>query len=356
MTPGIVKLQEFVNFKTEPGFTTAGAFVRWPDGRVTLWKGPWRAVEAKEADVGLHEYYGGHTSWLKAADSLEATADEWAEAAAAWAGPLSFSKSSFSTPVARDFEDSFRAIQGKIQREEIVKAVPFTTVSAPVAPTAGDRLRFIDRVIALPGNLNAFGYWNEGRGVLGATPEVLFDLNGTSLTTMALAGTLPKSEVNERAPLLRDPKEMKEHAWVADDIEKILKGVGWLKREPTRVLELPTLFHLMTEFSVEGCTRSPDEILRLMHPTPALGVAPRAYGYQWMKDLPGQDDRGIYGAPVTFRRGEHTRALVAIRSLFWDGSLTRVRAGSGIVAESQLEREWAEVGTKLQSVFTMLGL
>lgn len=135
-----------------------------------------------------------------------------------------------------------------------------------------------------------------------------------------------------------------------------LRPFGWMRIDPTVVLELPTMLHLKTPISITGCQKSAGELTRFLHPTAALGVAPRGYGHRWLRELPGQIDRGQFGGPVLFRFGNWARTLVAIRSLFWNEKGSSVWAGCGLVAASQVDREWHEAQTKLRSVFEMLAI
>ena len=90
--------------------------------------------------------------------------------------------------------------------------------------------------------------------------------------------------------------------------------------------------------------------------TPALGVAPRSAGYEWMKILPGQEGRRRFGAPFAFLDKESCLCLVAIRNIQWDQEGRRIGSGCGIVAASEEPREWRELFQKRQSVKKILGL
>ena len=210
---------------------------------------------------------------------------------------------------------------------------------------------------SLPPNLNVYGFWDGKRGIMGATPEVLFHRKAMVLQTMALAGSCPRAEMGTRTPLLKDEKEMREHELVVNDLVTRLKPLGWLKKYETEILELPTLLHLCTRFEVTGCSKRDSELVRLLHPTPALGVAPRAYGFQWMRELPEQKDRTLFGAPILFAlSNDETLALVAIRSILWDEEGSRIGSGCGLVASSELDREWNELSVKRRSVYQMIGI
>lgn len=337
-------------------FWKAGAFLRLNENKFWVAVGEWSQVSEAESNVGTMEFFASNPKWWKAQSSGVVSAQELKRFLEASLGPRQLSRSDFSQPDKVGFENSFRTIQGKIQRGEIEKAVPVLKIQSPKIPAVADLAHSMMSAINLPSALQVFGFWNQGEGLLGATPEVLFELSGSKLSSMALAGSCPKSEVGQRQPLLKDPKELREHNLVVEDLATRLKPLGWLRQGPTEILELPTLLHIKTLFEVSGCSKTPAELIRHLHPTAALGVAPRQYGFQWLKDLPEQMSRGNFGAPITFRpEKDVAHSLVAIRSLFWGPQGSAVWAGCGLVAASRFEREFDEVVVKLNSVFRVLG-
>lgn len=211
-------------------------------------------------------------------------------------------------------------------------------------------------LLQAPSSLYVHGFWNTDGGLLGATPETLFVIRGKQLTTMALAGTCPKSD-SERPSLLEDPKEREEHDLVTQDIVQVLSAYGRVHSEGPFLLELPTLWHLKTniELTLQKPV-DPRELIRRLHPTPALGVFPRAAGYQWLREEPGQEGRARYGAPFAFIFPDEVVCLVAIRNLQWNKEESLIGAGGGVVAASELEREWRELRKKRESVKKILGL
>jgi menaquinone-specific isochorismate synthase len=239
------------------------------------------------------------------------------------------------------------------------KAVPIVFEQAPQTITPSRRAAMILELLKAPMNLYIYGFWQNGAGTLGATPEVLLSQKNKTLKTMALAGTCPKEETQRRS-LLEDPKERHEHDLVVQDIRASLEAYGDLQTDGPHILELPTLYHLKTDIT---CTLSSPqgfsffEACRKLHPTPALGVSPRNYGYQWMRELPEQKDRGGFGAPWGLQWSEdEALCLVAIRNIQWSTQGSRIGSGCGIVAQSELQQEWRELFQKRQSVKKVLGL
>jgi menaquinone-specific isochorismate synthase len=295
------------------------------------------------------------------------------------------------------FQHTFQTIKTLIADNQINKAVLTTLIPVELAtstPSATPNIRSGPSV--LPGLLAAalrnagparhpYALWTPHQGLIGATPELLFDLDATTdkLKTMALAGTR-KASLESSAPLLVDPKERHEHRLVVDFLLQQLNqlsNIGPVACSETYVSQTGELCHLRADIEVSTVTghRScSDEagwakhtqfikrLVELLHPTPALGTAPHAAAFSLLKILDKGKPRGRFGAPFGLLTPDgNFRALVAIRNLQW-GSFKGtydnrndshncdisafIGVGCGIVADSQLEGEWRELTLKLQSI------
>ncbi len=344
-------------------FLQTGALLR-QKGRWTLISGPFQAREKPnkhEISVFCPNFYTLENSplWV-GSEVFELSSEQLQEACQAYLAsekPASEPLSPWEEPQKSDFAESLRVIQERIAKGEISKAVPvvFARINKTVTPF--QRAQMILQLLNAPDTLHVYGFWKDEEGVLGATPEILFSYNGQILETMALAGTCPKSESSSRDSLLHDEKEMQEHHYVVEDLVNIFKGEVDIEVEGPKILELPTLFHLKTDIRVRGF-KSGDliSLVKKLHPTPALGVAPRKAGYQWMSSLPGQDNRGRFGGPFAFLSDEGALCLVGIRNIQWNRQSSMIGSGCGVVAASELEREWRELFQKRLSVKKILGL
>lgn len=309
-----------------------------------------RMVPSRHEVLSLSEFHSIFENFVKTHSKDELFCDltkcQWNEA----------SKESFVL--------SFSEIQKAIAEHKLSKAVPIVFESSLEKMTERSLIEILKNAAVSPDYLKVYGLWqtSQGRfhGYLGASPELLFELQGNELQTMALAGTLPRKGPDGNTyvaeTLLRDPKERHEHELVLEDISEVLSQYGKPIVGLTSVLELPHLFHLMTPVSVKTSEEiSVEKWLKLLHPTPALGVAPRAVGADWMLRLPEQKKRQKFGAPFVFRHAGRTTAIVAIRQIQWDEWGMRIGSGCGIVQESLLEKEWFELKQKRTSVKKLLG-
>jgi menaquinone-specific isochorismate synthase len=263
------------------------------------------------------------------------------------------------------FSRQFEAIHEGRNSRGLVKAVPIVHAQTRDIVNQARLLSVLNKLSNLPPSLSAYGFWQGGAGsdairfgLIGATPELLFSEENGIVTTMALAGTRAKKSSEDSSLLLADPKERKEHQLVIDDIADRLSRVGKVEIGETRAFELPTLFHLKTEIKVAVSRQySLSELSKLLHPTPALGVSPRALGFEEIERWDDVALRGRYGAPFGVSLPDGTsRCFVAIRGIQWQDDSILLGSGCGIVSESVLDREWRELSLKRESVRRLLGI
>lgn len=345
-------------------FLETGAILR-REAQWILIEGPFSAVsDANSDEITLYfpDFYDpegssllrGSRIYQLSSDELRKILEDYLESGLT---ALPLSKASWREPAKDDFAVALMSTQERIQKNEIQKSVPVVFARSPQSVTAAERAQMILHLLRAPNNLFVYGFWYDGEGVLGATPEILFNYSQGALKTMAFAGTCPKSEASQRNSLLLDEKEMQEHLFVVEDLEAFLKPWGDIQIRGPMVVELPTLYHLQTDIEVQ-CTKKPEflSLIKDLHPTPALGVAPRKQGYKWMAQFPGQEGRRRYGAPFAFLSSQEALCLVAIRNLQWNKTDSMIGSGCGVVAASELEREWRELYQKRLSVRKILGL
>lgn len=273
-------------------------------------------------------------------------------------------------PSREGFEQQALKIRAHFSSGRLEKAVPVVHAQAREIMTQDRLLAILEKMAAAPLSLIPQGFWDfeAGEGLLGATPERLFSIEGQGggrLSTMALAGTRaktsPENGAAEARLLFEDPKERHEHQLVIDDLASRLAAVGRVHVGETFVAELPTLFHLKTPIEVSDVGADFETLARLLHPTPALGVSPRAFGLARMREWDDGEARGRYGAPfglvLQSQRDPFQDCLVAIRNVQWaNGRAPTLGSGCGFVKESVNDREWAELQLKRDSVKKVLGV
>jgi len=261
-------------------------------------------------------------------------------------------------PSYDDFATLFESARVAMDRGDFGKIVPILFESGRCSARAPHWRWFFERLAELPRGMWAYGYQHQNHGLVGATPELLFQGEAHGYRTMALAGTRAVARAHE---LLHDPKELREHRMVVDDIVRRLSPFGNIEIGPLGTLRLPKIAHLMTPiFFAENAPErmSFAEMVRRLHPTAALGVSPRnEAGERWLREADRGVKRRTFGAPFGIEREDRSAlAIVAIRNVQWDGDRVRVGAGAGLLAESRVDREFEELREKRESVKALFGL
>lgn len=284
-------------------------------------------------------------SW-EAAQDLEMLRETSKEAA--------FPEVHWQPPEEERFASVFGRIKGEIEKGAFQKSVPVLTEEGILRTGAWEGLWPQVEGLAAP----YFGYGCRlgGEGFLGASPELLLALQGRSLETMALAGTVECSQIER---FESDPKEISEHELVAEYLCCLLSGIGLVRREPRYALRLGSIAHLLSVIRVRlGADPDLNALLRLLHPTPALGALPRdertlAQLHEYREELGTPE---WFGAPFGVWVDGSFHAVVAIRNIIWRGERAYLAAGCGVIGASLLENEWRELGLKRAAVKGMLGL
>jgi menaquinone-specific isochorismate synthase len=265
----------------------------------------------------------------------------------------------WEAPSREDFARLFDSAQEAMQRGDFAKVVPVLFESGRFTKRGQWWRHFLAQLVTLPPGLRAYGYSYNKHGLIGASPEVLFEAEKRGYRTMALAGTRPVAHADE---LLRDPKERLEHRLVVDDIVRRLAPFGNVEIGPLGLLRLPQIAHLITPiFFAEagGAERmSFAEMVRRLHPTAALGISPRTpVGERWLREADRGVKRRTFGAPFGLEREDLSAlALVSIRNVQWQGDAVRVGSGAGLLPASHVDREFEELRQKRDQVKALFGL
>ena len=206
-----------------------------------------------------------------------------------------------------------------------------------------------------------FGCWRGGRVFVGASPERLVRLDGREVVASSLAGSAERGATPEEdawlaAQLVASPKDAGEHAIVLralrDALSEFCDDVT-SAAEPS-LLTLRHVHHLHTVVRARlHSGRSLLELVGRLHPTPAVGGAPRDAALAFIH-AHEQLDRGWYAAPVGWLQRDRGEFAVALRSGLVDGDSATLFAGCGVVHDSEPELELAESVVKLRSMLTAL--
>jgi len=335
-------------------FLNQGAFVRWQGMwfLFELCQGPDSSENSSLNSISYARFFDRKLSRVRVQKVTVWDPQTWIDT---WKSESPSIFSEWQGPNREVYTRSFQEVQQKIQQGLWEKAVPIAFDRIPRGLRKSELVSLLGSLAEAPEPLIPFGMWTQEAGVLGATPETLFYRRGPRVKSMALAGTQAKGQ---GISLLLDSKNLSEHAFVADELEKKWSRWGRVLRNPLRVLELPTLDHLQTVFHVDLQQNVTDEeLVEGLHPTSALGTFPPEV-WQELKNLPEQADRGFFGSPILFplAGSEESLAIVSLRQIQWTRDEIKLGAGGGVVKQSQEELEWNEILAKMNSVKKLLRL
>lgn len=195
-------------------------------------------------------------------------------------------------------------------------------------------------------------------GFVGASPELLVRRSGAVVESRPVAGTTVADSDEALLALAASVKDTREHRFVVDGIVGALSGrcTELTVEEIPEVAVFGPVAHLATPIRGRLVDPPPSalDLMRLLHPTPAVGGTPRTAALDAIRALEGFD-RGRYAGPVGWvdARGDGEWAI-ALRGAELDGTWARLVAGAGIVAGSDPEAEWAETQAKLEPMLRAL--
>ena len=192
--------------------------------------------------------------------------------------------------------------------------------------------------------------------VVGASPELLLQVEGDRLTTHPIAGTRPRGVDAREDDILaeqlqRDPKERAEHVMLVDlgrnDLGRVARAGTVTVSKYMEVERYSHVLHLVSH--VEGRLR-PDrdalDALRAVFPAGTLSGAPKVRAMQLIAAAE-RERRGLYGGAVGYLGYDgNLDTAITIRSAVLRDGQAHVHTGAGIVAASVPELEFQETEHK----------
>ncbi len=192
--------------------------------------------------------------------------------------------------------------------------------------------------------------------VVGASPELLLQVEGDRLTTHPIAGTRPRGETAAEdelrsEELQRDPKEKAEHVMLVDlgrnDLGRVARP-GTVR--VTKYMEVERYSHVLHLVSHVEARLRPEldalDALRSVFPAGTLSGAPKVRAMQLIAAAENER-RGLYGGAVGYLGYDgNLDTAITIRSAVLRDGLAHVHTGAGIVAGSVPEREFEETEHK----------
>jgi menaquinone-specific isochorismate synthase len=197
-------------------------------------------------------------------------------------------------------------------------------------------------------------------GFFGPPPERLVKITGEEVETEALAGSVargdtPEGDADLARSLETSEKIRHEQGIVVDAIRERLAPLGEVQVGERGVRKFANIQHLRTPITarLDDDTHVLD-VVEALHPTPAVGGLPPERAREVIHETESFD-RGWYAAPMGwFDAAGDGEFAVGIRSAVAGGRHATLYAGNGIVADSDPDEEWAELGPKFRPVLDEL--
>ncbi len=264
-----------------------------------------------------------------------------------------------------DFAAAVRQLKEHVAAGDIFQCVPSRAFHA----ACPDPVSTFRRLVAADPSTYQF-YAETGDGCLfGASPEtavsVRIDGSERIVKVSPMAGTRPRGtsgDADDRmeTELRLDAKENAEHMMLVDlarnDVARVARPGS---RRVTRLLAVERYARVMHLVStVEGPLadgRDAVDALKCCLNVGTLSGAPKLKAIELIRSVERRP-RGAYGGAIGVIGGDGSMdSAVVIRSAFVRDGIAEVRAGAGVVADSDPAAEAAETRAKASAVLTALG-
>jgi len=264
---------------------------------------------------------------------------------------------------ADTFRSNVKTVKKYIHEGEVIQ----TVISQPfICETPPDLLELYRAQRYINPSPYMFFMHLDDMALVGSSPETMVRLENRVATLRPIAGTRPrgKTEQEDRAlanELLQDEKERAEHLMLVDlgrnDLGRVAK-VGTVQVTDLMIVERYS--HVMHLVSNICCDLRSDcdawDLLSASFPAGTLSGAPKVRAMEIIAELE-QEHRGPYGGAVGYISFHGNMDLaITIRTASIESGRLTVRAGAGIVADSDPERERVETVNKAMAIQKALQL
>ena len=273
------------------------------------------------------------------------------------AGEHSESREEMPNMEREQFEANVRRVKQYVVDGDIIQAVPSQRFARPTEADPFEIYRALRTI-----NPSPYMYYLDldGFQIVGASPEMLVQVENGNIAMHPIAGTLPRGATDEEDAALEhrlrtDEKERAEHIMLLDLSRNDVGRVS----EPgsvrvTELLEVERYSHVMHLVShVEGKIREDAtsfDALRACFPAGTVSGAPKIRAMEIIAELEPVK-RGPYaGAVGYFDFSGNMDTAITIRTLVVKDGVAYAQAGGGVVFDSIPESEYQETIHKASAV------
>lgn len=194
---------------------------------------------------------------------------------------------------------------------------------------------------------------------MGATPERLLKASRKKFCTMALAGT---QNFEGKTDVIWESKEIEEQQFVTDFILENLKGLtSEVAISSPYTVQAGNVLHIKTD--IEGVinkTSKLNQVVSVLHPTPAVCGLPKEVAKEFILDNEGYDREyytgflGELNKKDFAEKKQKSDLYVNLRCMQIKENQAHLYMGCGITKESVPEKEWNESVNKSMTIKSVL--
>lgn len=207
-------------------------------------------------------------------------------------------------------------------------------------------------------------YLEFDKTLAGSSPETLASVFSGVLKVNPIAGTAKRGKNDDEdrliaEKLLNDEKERAEHIMLVDlarnDVRKVCKAGSVRVERFMDVLKYSHVMHIESEvLGVLEENKDVYDAISACFPAGTLTGAPKIRAIELIDEIE-RSKRGIYGGAIGYFSKDADFAI-AIRMAEVDGNTANIRAGAGIVADSNPENEFYETERKMRALLEAFGV
>lgn len=221
-----------------------------------------------------------------------------------------------------------------------------------------DSITIFKQLLATYPNAFRYCFYSPESGLwMGATPEQLVKVNSGTMHTVALAGT----QLYTSEAITWEDKEKQEQQFVTDYIVDSLKHItNEVVASQPYTSQAGNLVHIKTDISAPLNSGSLNQVVKALHPTPAVCGLPKVEAQRFLLEHEGYD-RAFYSGylgeinknAVTGEEGQ-TDLFVNLRCMKIDNDKAHLYIGCGITKDSIPEKEFIETVNKSMTMRRVL--
>jgi len=187
------------------------------------------------------------------------------------------------------------------------------------------------------------------------SPETFIRIEGQTISSFPMKGTIDAGILNAEETILNDPKEKAEHATIVDLIRNDLSLVAshvkvkryrYVEKIKTNKQDLLQVSSEISGLLPENYQNKLGDILFALLPAGSICGAPKAKTLEIIQDAEGYN-RGFYTGICGYYDGTDFDSGVMIRFMEQDGERLVFKSGGGITSQSELIKEYEELIQKV---------